>query len=75
MYNVTSRCVRVTITAVKNQEVLHILSVCLYSRLSSVHSACAVLYRHLWPGWLYHIVTHYLTNGMIFEEKKLLIIK
>jgi hypothetical protein len=32
--------------------------------------ACAVLYRHLWPVWLYIIFAHYLINRTIFEEKK-----
>ena len=36
-----------------------------------MQSACAVLYCHLWPVWLYHIFTHYLTNGAIFGKKLL----
>ena len=32
-------------------------------------------YCHLWPPHLYNIFPHYLTNGIIFEEKKLLNIK
>ena len=31
--------------------------------------ACAVLYCHLWPVWLYLIFPHYLINGMISVEK------
>jgi hypothetical protein len=34
-----------------------------------MQSACAVLYCHLWPVWLYHIFPHYLINGTIFGEK------
>ena len=30
-----------------------------------MHSACAVLYCHLWPAWLYNIFPHYLINGTI----------
>ena len=28
--------------------------------------ACAVLYYHLWPVWLYHVVPHCHKNGMNF---------
>jgi hypothetical protein len=31
--------------------------------------ACAVLYCHLWPVWLYNIFPHYLINSTIFEKK------
>jgi hypothetical protein len=31
-----------------------------------MQSACAVLYCHLWPVWLYQICPHYLINGTIF---------
>jgi hypothetical protein len=34
-----------------------------------MQSACAVLYCHVWPVWLYHIFTHYLINGTIFGKK------
>jgi hypothetical protein len=34
-----------------------------------MQSACAVLYCHLWPVWLYHIFPHYLTNGTILKKK------
>jgi hypothetical protein len=34
-----------------------------------MQSACAVLYCHLWPVWLYHIFPHYLINGTIFGKK------
>jgi hypothetical protein len=33
-----------------------------------MHSACAVLYCHLWPAPLYLIFPHYLINGTIFGE-------
>ena len=33
-----------------------------------MQSACAELYCHLWPVWLYHIFPHYLTNGTIFGK-------
>ena len=36
-----------------------------------MQSACAVLYCHLWPVWLYHIFPHYLINGTIFGKKLL----
>jgi hypothetical protein len=39
--------------------------------LFSTQSACAVLYCHLWPVWLYHIFAHYLINGTIFGKKLL----
>jgi hypothetical protein len=63
--NVTKRRVRVTIVAVRKQQALSILSVCLQPQLSGMQKACAVLYCHLWPVWLYHIFPHYLTNGTI----------
>jgi hypothetical protein len=40
-----------------------------------MQSACAVLYYHQWLVWLHHIFQHYLTNGTIFGEKLLDIIK
>jgi hypothetical protein len=33
-----------------------------------MQSACAVLYCHLWPVWLYNIFPHYLINGTIFGK-------
>jgi hypothetical protein len=36
-----------------------------------MQSACAVLYCHLWPIWLYHIFPHYLINDTIFGKKLL----
>ena len=29
--------------------------------------SCAFAYYHLWPVWLYHLFSHYLTNSMIFR--------
>jgi hypothetical protein len=64
MYNLTLRCVRVTIGAVEKQYVLHTLNVSVFSRLF-----CGVLCCHLWPVWLYDILPHYLINGTIFGKK------
>jgi hypothetical protein len=36
-----------------------------------MQSACAVLYCHLWPVWLYHIFIHYLINSTILGKKLL----
>jgi hypothetical protein len=33
--------------------------------------ACAVLYHHQWPVWLYHISQNYLKKGAIFGKKML----
>jgi hypothetical protein len=43
---------------VEEQEVLDILSVCLCAYLSSMQSACAVLYCDLRPDWLCRIFSH-----------------
>jgi len=40
--------------------------------LSGMQIACAILYRHLWPVWLYHISPNYIKKGTIFERKKML---
>ena len=37
----------------------------------SMQSACAVLYCHLRPLWLYHICPHYFINGTILGKKLL----
>jgi len=37
--------------------------------LSSKQSACALLYRHLWPVWLYHISQHYLHKRQYSRRK------
>jgi hypothetical protein len=68
--NVTLRRVRVTIGVVEKQYVLHFLSTCLQPCIPSVQSACAVLYCHVRPVWLYHVFPHYLTNGTILEGNK-----
>ena len=44
--NLTGRRVPVTIVAMEKEQVSHILSVCLWSQLSRVQCACAVLYCH-----------------------------
>ena len=38
-------------------------------QLSSIQSACAILYCHVWPVQLFHILPHYLTKGAIFGKK------
>ena len=48
--------------------ILHILSVWLLPRLSSMQSACAVLHSCLWPAWFYQVFLRCLINGMIFEK-------
>jgi len=45
--NVTLRYVRVTVVAIQKQELLHILSMCLYSELSSMQNACALYFSAL----------------------------
>jgi fructose 1,6-bisphosphatase len=37
-----------------------------------MQSACAILYCHLWPVWLYHIFSHSLINGTIFKTKNVI---
>ena len=59
--------VRVTFTVVGMQYVLRIPRMCVRILMeTSLQSACAVLYCHLWPVPLYHIFPHYLINGKIF---------
>jgi hypothetical protein len=41
----------------------------LQPQLFCIKSACALFYSHLWPLWLYHIFSHYLLNGTLFEKK------
>jgi len=45
--------------------------VCIFwSYLSSIQSACGLLYCHLWPVWLYYFFPpHYLINGKFFDKK------
>jgi hypothetical protein len=66
--NLILRRVRLTIVAVEKHYVLHILSVCLQPYLSSMQSACAVVYSNLWPVRLYYVFPPYLINGMIFGK-------
>jgi len=53
------RHIYVYTAAMRKQEALHIMGVCLYTCLSypayKSHLLCAALYCHLWPAWLYHI--------------------
>jgi hypothetical protein len=74
--NVKLRRVRVSTVAVEKQQVLHILSVCLYSCLSyaacTAHAPCHIV---MWSVWFYHTFQHYFINGTIFRRKILLNIK
>ena len=72
--NVIWRRVRIIIVAMEKRQIIRILNVCLYPYLSSMQSACAVLYCYLWPVRLNHIFPRYLLNSAIFVggEKKLL---
>jgi len=49
--------------------------VCVYTHthtvITSMQSACAVLYCHLWTVRLYHIFVHYLINDAILGMKLL----
>lgn len=69
MCNMTLRCFRITIVAMEKQQVLCIPSVCLWPQLSSIPSACIVLYCHFWPVSLNNIFPLYLVNGMIFRKQ------
>jgi hypothetical protein len=66
---------RVTIVTVQKQYLLCTLSVCLWPQLSSMHSACAVLYCQMWPARLYCILLHYPTNSTIWGRGEILNIK
>jgi len=68
--NVILRRVRVTIVAWKSNE-YYILWACV---CSPGYPACKAHapYCCLWLVWLYHISTHGLTNGTIFEKKKVI---
>ena len=67
-YNVAMKRFRVTTAAVEKHSVFHILCARLQPWLSSMQSACAVLYCHLLPVWLYHIFPRYLINDMNFRK-------
>ena len=62
MYNIIWMRSCATVIAVEKQSVLHTLSLCLQPMLSGMQSACAVLYRHMWPVRLYRIVPYYLIS-------------
>jgi len=67
-HNVTLRRVGVTIiTTLKQYVYIFWVSVC--SLRYPAWNACAP-YCHLWSVWLYKICPRYLTNGKIFEKKK-----
>jgi hypothetical protein len=51
---------------VEKQQVSHILCVCVCVALGFHETYC-----HLWPVRLQNIFTYYLTNGTIFERKKI----
>ena len=42
-----------------------------WPHLSSIESACSILYYHLWRLWLHHIFRHYLVKRTIFGKKLL----
>jgi hypothetical protein len=69
MYNVTLRRIHATTVALEEQEVLHILSVCICSLRYPACNAHAP-YCHLWPAPLYNIFPHFLIYG-IFSKKLL----
>ena len=60
--NETSGRLRENVVVAEKQKILRILFMCLSPIYSSTQSACAVLYRHLWPRLLYHNFTRYLKN-------------
>jgi len=76
LYNVTLRRIYITIVAMEKHQVLHILSVRLYSHPSrptcKLYLLCTVLYCHMWPVWLY-FPQYPITT--IFRKKKLLNVK
>ena len=63
--------VRATAVTVENQLVLHTSRVCVCSLTYLVWNVHAP-YCHLWSAPLYNIFPHYLINGMIFGEKKVI---
>jgi hypothetical protein len=72
--NVKLRHVRVSTVAVEKQQVLHILSVCLYSCLSYAACTAHAPYHLVICGLSgsYHTFQHCIINGTIFWKKKLL---
>jgi hypothetical protein len=66
MYDVTMRSVSVTIVSVGKKGITYYDSVPVFlSQLSSMQSACALLYCNMWLLRLYHILPHYLAKGTI----------
>jgi len=52
---------------------LHVKSECesaFLSYLCGMQIACAILYRHLWPVWLYHISPNYIKKARFSKERK-----
>jgi hypothetical protein len=60
------RRVRETIIAMEEQKILKMISGCVSPFLSSMQSACVVLYFYPWPALLYHIFRNYLINRTVF---------
>jgi len=75
MCNVILRYVHVTTVAVEKQELINIMSVCLYYCLS--YPACQLHFHYTVICRLSGstVFSHYLINHTIFEKKKLLNIK
>ena len=69
-YNVTLRRVRATTVAVEKQQVLHILSMCIFSLSCSACNTHAP-YFYLWPARHFCIFPHCLINDAIFERNVL----
>jgi len=61
-----------TIFDMEKQELLNILSVCLYPWISypvwTVRICCTALHCHVWSVWLYHLLLHRLINVTIFGK-------
>jgi len=59
---------------VEKTKILSLVSVYLYSCLSyppcKSHLFCVILYRHMWPVWMWGNFPRYLINSTIFEGKK-----
>ena len=61
--NVSFRRIRVTVDAVESTKYSRL---CVCSLSYPARKAHAPYYCHLLPVWLYHIFSHYLTNGTTF---------
>jgi hypothetical protein len=68
--NITMWRDRVNIVTVHKQQVLRVLSVCLWLQSYRMQNACAILYCHMWPVWLYHILPHFRHKRYDFRKKK-----